>query len=413
MATLRYGRGVNREDAGCVVVRWDRAEGLARLSDAGIRRYLFDADMLVIDLGDTGLGDIGPGEIGPGEIGPAPPPEVLDALRRAPCVTVGIRSGSGRGGGDAVGVRGDRGGVDRGTPALDAALDVLLAAGSTDVRLVAPPPVDTAGGTGAAGAAGALEALCRAVAANPGAARTLVQVLRTTESMGVGDALVVESLAYSMLLASPPFLAWLAARPTPRTKSETEDVVVLTRDGDTWGIVLNRPHVHNAFNAALRDGLVEALVVPILDPSIAAIEIRGAGPTFCSGGDLNEFGSSPDVGVAHAIRTTQSVGAAIDRVRARTTVLVHGPCVGAGLELPAFAGTVVADPGTTFRLPEVAMGLIPGAGGTVSIARRIGRQRAALLALTGATIGAPTALEWGLVDSVEPVRPVVLPASQR
>jgi enoyl-CoA hydratase/carnithine racemase len=84
----------------------------------------------------------------------------------------------------------------------------------------------------------------------------------------------------------------------------------------------------------------------------------------------------------------------------RAEVMVHGPCVGAGVELPAFAGTVTAARGTTFTLPEVAMGLIPGAGGTVSIPRRVGRWRALYLALTGSTIDAATALSWGLIDGV-------------
>ena len=77
---------------------------------------------------------------------------------------------------------------------------------------------------------------------------------------------------------------------------------------------------------------------------------------------------------------------------------VHGPCAGAGIELAAFAGTVVAEAGTTFRLPEVGMGLIPGAGGTVSIPRRIGRWRTLYLALTGQPLDVATALAWGLAD---------------
>jgi enoyl-CoA hydratase/carnithine racemase len=60
----------------------------------------------------------------------------------------------------------------------------------------------------------------------------------------------------------------------------------------------------------------------------------------------------------------------------------------------------VADPDARFLLPEVAMGLVPGAGGTCSIPRRIGRQRCAWLALTGAAIDAQMALAWGLVDEV-------------
>jgi len=61
----------------------------------------------------------------------------------------------------------------------------------------------------------------------------------------------------------------------------------------------------------------------------------------------------------------------------------------------------VAHPDTRFALPELALGLVPGAGGTVSLPRRVGRHRTALLGLTGAPIDAATALDWGLVDAVQ------------
>jgi enoyl-CoA hydratase/carnithine racemase len=87
-------------------------------------------------------------------------------------------------------------------------------------------------------------------------------------------------------------------------------------------------------------------------------------------------------------------------VAGRTTALVHGPCAGSGVELPAFAGRVVAHPDTTFELPELMMGLIPGAGGTVSVPARVGRHRTAWLVLTGRRIDAATARAWGLVDEI-------------
>ena len=74
--------------------------------------------------------------------------------------------------------------------------------------------------------------------------------------------------------------------------------------------------------------------------------------------------------------------------------------LGAGSELPAFARRVVAMEDAFFQLPEVAMGLVPGAGGTVSIPRRIGRQRTAYLALSGLRLDAATARRWGLVDEI-------------
>jgi len=159
--------------------------------------------------------------------------------------------------------------------------------------------------------------------------------------------------------------------------------------------------VHNAFDAAMRDALCDAFDLVALDPSIAAVHVRGDGPSFCSGGDLREFGTTRDAARAHLIRTDRSVGRRIDVVKGRITAHLHGACIGAGIELAAFAGHVVAAPDTRIRLPEVAMGLIPGAGGTVSLPRRIGRHRTAHLALTGETIDAALAREWGLVDVVE------------
>ena len=92
------------------------------------------------------------------------------------------------------------------------------------------------------------------------------------------------------------------------------------------------------------------------------------------------------------------------RIARRVRAELHGACVGAGIELPAFASRVVAREDAFFQLPELSMGLIPGAGGTVSLPRRIGRQRTAWLALTGARLEAATALDWGLVDELAPPR---------
>jgi enoyl-CoA hydratase/carnithine racemase len=240
-------------------------------------------------------------------------------------------------------------------------------------------------------------------AANPAAAATLARVLRVTADLDVAAALEVESLAYSMLLAGPEFRRWLADRPAPRPKGEPAgDVVRTERSGGVLRVTLDRPHVHNAFNAAMRDALVEAFAVAEVDWSVGTVELAGAGPTFCSGGDLAEFGTADDPVHAHLVRTARSVGAVMHRLRDRLTVRVQGACTGAGVELAAFARRVVAAEGTTFRLPEVGMGLIPGAGGTVSLPRRVGAGRTLLLALSGIALPAEAALRWGLVDTLFP-----------
>jgi enoyl-CoA hydratase/carnithine racemase len=149
----------------------------------------------------------------------------------------------------------------------------------------------------------------------------------------------------------------------------------------------------------MRDALVAGLQIGAADPSLRIV-LSGEGPSFCSGGDLDEFGTLPDPATAHAIRSTRSAGRLLADLGGRVRVEVHGACVGAGIELPAFAARVVARADATFSLPEVSMGLVPGAGGTASIPRRIGRQRTALLALSGRPVDATTALRWGLVDEI-------------
>jgi hypothetical protein len=246
----------------------------------------------------------------------------------------------------------------------------------------------------------AITHLIASVAAAPRAAATLATLLRLSPGAAVADGLLAESLAYSMLLAGPEFARWQQARPTRQIPPASAPPVLLDRIGDRLDITLNRPERRNAFGRQVRDALVEAFDLVAADESIAQVHLRGAGPGFCSGGDLDEFGTTPDVVSAHLIRSQRSVAARIHRVRERVHVHLHGACIGAGIELPSFAGWVGARPDTAIRLPELGLGLIPGAGGTVGVAARIGRWRCAYLALTGTEIDARTAHTWGLVDEI-------------
>jgi enoyl-CoA hydratase/carnithine racemase len=255
----------------------------------------------------------------------------------------------------------------------------------------------------------ALATLDAAVTASPRAALVLRQVLRATEELPVRAALDVESLAYSALLGGPEFGRWLAARPARPQPPPVAEPVLVRREShgseDRLLVTLNRPERRNAYGRQLRDALTDALRVALLDPAVERVVVNGAGPSFSAGGDLAEFGTAPDLVTAHFVRTQAGAGLLLHALRDRAEVRVHGPCVGAGVELPAFAGTVSADPGTTFTLPEVRMGLIPGAGGTVSIPRRIGRWRTLYLALGGQPLDAATALAWGLADRLSPPGP--------
>lgn len=246
------------------------------------------------------------------------------------------------------------------------------------------------------------DAALRGVLAHPLAAQTLVQLWRGGAGRTLAQGLAAESWAYATLQAGPEFAAWLATRRAPRPDAApVRPVLRVERRDDVLDLCFDRPEKRNAFDARMRDALCEALALAALDPEIGRIALRGEGPDFCSGGDLDEFGSRPDPTTAHAVRTTRSPARWLAELGSRVEARVHGACFGAGIELPAFAARVVAHPGARFCLPELALGLIPGAGGSVSLPRRIGRQRSAWLALSGSEIGAERALAWGLVDALE------------
>jgi hypothetical protein len=336
----------------------------------------------IVDLRDLGLGPTGrPREpIRFVDLDRATHPEELTALAAAVNSSLGLCVG-----------------VASGVPDLrlrelvEALTVTLVPAGtaSSDPRLV---PV--------ADAAAEVEVLADAVAAAPQASVVLGQVLRQTERLDVGAGLAAEAAAYSMLLTGAEFGDWLAKRgPGRDALPRSRPPVVLRRDHDRLSILLDRPERRNAMDAALREALVEALAVAVADPA-TQVELSGAGPNFCSGGDLDEFGTATDVVAAYLVRLERNPGWLLQQVADRTTAYLHGACIGAGIEIPSFAGRIVASPATSFALPEVGMGLIPGAGGTVSIPRRIGRWRTAWLALTGAPVDARTGLSWGLVDEI-------------
>lgn len=233
----------------------------------------------------------------------------------------------------------------------------------------------------------------------PIASASLAALLQQTAILPVWEGLVAESTTYSTLLAGPEFARWLSSAPAREQAPDGDEPVLVQRDGDRLHLTLNRPQRRNAYGRAVRDALVSALEVARIDERVE-VEIDGRGPAFSSGGDLAEFGTAPDPATAHLVRIRHGAGLLIDELKARTTVRIHGACIGAGIEIPAFAGTVVAAPDTRMGLPEVAMGLVPGAGGTVSITRRIGRWRTAWLALSGERLDPERAQRWGLVDEL-------------
>jgi enoyl-CoA hydratase/carnithine racemase len=213
--------------------------------------------------------------------------------------------------------------------------------------------------------------------------------------------LVAESATYSMLQAGPEFRAWRERSDARPADDADAPRVRVDSHGAVAEVVLTRAGRHNALDVRMRDELYDALLALELGEA-AAIVVRAEGPSFCSGGDLGEFGTFPDPATAHQVRLARSLALRFAALSDRMVVGLHGRCLGSGIELPAFAAHVIAADDAEIGLPEASLGLVPGAGGTVSITRRCGAARLLELLVTGEPIDAATARDWGLVDEVVP-----------
>ena len=236
--------------------------------------------------------------------------------------------------------------------------------------------------------------------ANPQASVVAAQTLRLGSRLSLSDALLVESLAYATLQAGAEHARWLAGRGRRTRRDLDQPRIDVSDHGGSVTVTLNRPRLLNLFDAAMRDQLVDVLKALVAGADDRPVVITGAGGNFCAGGDPAEFGAVSDPATAHLIRSRANAAPWMAAIADRVTALIDGSCVGAGIELAAFCATVTATERARFRLPELSMGLIPGAGGTVSIPARIGRQRTLAWLLTNAEVDADEARRWGLVDEL-------------
>ncbi len=171
-------------------------------------------------------------------------------------------------------------------------------------------------------------------------------------------------------------------------------VVSTAREGRVLVVTINNPPV-NALSQAVRQGLADAVAEAKADASVQAVLLVGSGKAFIAGADIREFGkpamppSLPDV-LMQLEDSDKLVIAAI-----------HGPALGGGLEVALSCHYRLAVSGAKLGLPEVQLGLLPGAGGTQRTPRLIGVKAALDLMLSGRHAGAEEALAMGLVDKVE------------
>lgn len=167
--------------------------------------------------------------------------------------------------------------------------------------------------------------------------------------------------------------------------------VSLERDGDVAVILIDNPPV-NAASHAVRAGLVEALAEANADPAIGAIVLACAGRTFVAGADIREFGQPPMQPLL------PQVCEALEASAKPVVAALHGTALGGGLELALAAHARIATPDAQLGLPEVKLGLVPGAGGTQRLPRLAGMPIAVEMVSSGRRADAAEALACGLVD---------------
>jgi enoyl-CoA hydratase len=167
--------------------------------------------------------------------------------------------------------------------------------------------------------------------------------------------------------------------------------------GVAW-VRLNRPHVLNALNLALRRELAAAVAQLDLDDAVRAIVLAGGDRAFCAGADLTEYVDADPVEIVG--RDMDRLWGAVSACRKPVIAAVRGHALGGGCELAMHADLIVAGASARFGQPEVLIGLMPGGGATQRLTRAIGKFRAMRMLLTGEPIGAEDAHRCGLVSEV-------------
>jgi 3-hydroxyacyl-CoA dehydrogenase len=171
-------------------------------------------------------------------------------------------------------------------------------------------------------------------------------------------------------------------------------VVDLSLDGDVAVVTVNSPPV-NALSSAVRQGLFDAFGKAAADPAAKAIVLICEGRTFIAGADITEFAAAglKSVGLQEIEESMENAGKPV-------VAAIHGTALGGGLEVALAAHYRIGVPSAKVGLPEVNIGLLPGAGGTQRLPRVVGVQRALEMVTSGEHVPAKKALEMGLLDEM-------------
>ncbi len=177
--------------------------------------------------------------------------------------------------------------------------------------------------------------------------------------------------------------------------TQVNDVIDLTTQDGVAVLTVNSPPV-NALSAAVRAGIKQAIETASADASVHAIVLTCAGRTFIAGADITEFGRPPAEPSLHEVIKT------IEAAPKPVVAAIHGTALGGGLEVALGCHYRVAVPAAKLGLPEVKLGLLPGAGGTQRLPRLVGAAMALDMITSGTPIGAEKALQTGLLDALAP-----------
>ncbi len=178
--------------------------------------------------------------------------------------------------------------------------------------------------------------------------------------------------------------------------------ITLDKKGGIGYLTLNRPEVFNAISQELIDEMRAALEWVNDDGEIKVLIITGAGKGFQAGADIRELSRMKPLDILRWSEGFVRVNAAIEKLRQPVIAAINGLALGGGLELAISCQIRIAVEGAKLGLPEVKLGIIPGAGGTQRLPRLIGKGRAYEMLLTGDPITAEEAFSIGLVNRVVP-----------
>ena len=180
------------------------------------------------------------------------------------------------------------------------------------------------------------------------------------------------------------------------------DTIILEKKESIGYIILNRPEVYNAINEKMIKEVGQAIADLDKDESIRVVIITGAGKAFQSGADIEELSRMDPIQILKWNQAVVEKFNAIERMRQPVIAAINGYALGGGLELALACTIRIASEKAKMGLPEVKIGIIPGAGGTQRLPRLVGKGIAAEIILTGEMIDAQTAYRIGLVNKVVP-----------